>query len=73
MQTMAQQLEKIKAQLDMMNKQAERRGFLCPIDTETVPTDKMPPALLELMFTPWSEIEASEEKKRMVKELIGES
>ncbi len=46
---------------------------LRPIDTETIPKEGMPPELLKLMLTPWSEIEASEEKKKIVKKFIGES
>ena len=40
MQTMMQDMERIKEQLDIMNKQAEERGYLRPIDTEPVPLIK---------------------------------
>ena len=45
---------------------------LRPVDTETIPTKGMPPELLKLMLTPWDEIEASKEKKKIVKTLLGE-
>jgi hypothetical protein len=46
---------------------------LRPIDTESIPTDGMPPELLKLMYTPWSEIEESEKKKKIVKTLLGQT
>jgi hypothetical protein len=59
-----------------IQKQQARLGEippLRPIDTETTPTDGMPPELLKLMYTPWSEIEESEKKKKIVKTLLGQT
>ena len=64
METMMQDMEKMKGQLDILNKGAEERGYLRPVDTETLPINEIPPKLLNYFFTRWAESKLWRRRRR---------
>jgi integrase len=68
MQTMAQEFDKMKAEIARVYSLVERQGILRPIDTETIPIDAIPPHLLKYFMTAWTELEETKKKKEKEKE-----